>query len=79
MIGPYFFAELTVPSHNCLDMLELFDNVIFQQGGAPAHYANIIMEFLDISTALDWKGRMEVVAPTISGPDTLRFLFLGYM
>jgi hypothetical protein len=22
---------------------------------------------------------MEVVAPTISGPDTLRFLFLGYM
>jgi hypothetical protein len=35
-------------------MLELFavpqidyDNVIFQQDGAPAHYANIVMEFLD--------------------------------
>jgi hypothetical protein len=44
VIGPYFFAESAVTSHNYLDMLELFalpqtddDNEIFQQDGAPAH------------------------------------------
>jgi predicted ATP-dependent Lon-type protease len=54
VICPYFFEERTVTSHNYLSMLELFsvpqiddDNVIFQQDGAPAHYANIGLEFLD--------------------------------
>jgi hypothetical protein len=54
VIGPYFFAERTVTSYNYLDMLKLLagpkiddDSVIFQQDGAPAHYANIVMEFLD--------------------------------
>jgi hypothetical protein len=54
VIGPYFFAERTVTSHNYLDMLELFavpqiddDNVVFQQDGAPAHYANIVTESLE--------------------------------
>jgi hypothetical protein len=31
----------------------------------------------DISTAVDWEGRMEAMAPTLSGPDTPGFLFLG--
>jgi hypothetical protein len=54
VIGPCFFAELTVTSHNYLNMFELFavtqiddDNMIFQQDGAPEHYANIIKELLD--------------------------------
>jgi hypothetical protein len=31
----------------------------------------------DISTVLDWEGRMEAMAPTLSGPDTPGFLFPG--
>jgi transposase len=53
VIGPCFSAERTVTSHNYLDMLELFavplsddDNVIIQHDGSPAHYANIVTEFL---------------------------------
>jgi hypothetical protein len=64
VIGPYFFAEGTVTSHNYLDMLELFaipqiddDNVIFQLDGAPAQYGNIIMEFLDEIFPQRWIGR----------------------
>jgi hypothetical protein len=26
---------------------------------------------------MDWEGRMEAMAPTLSGPDTPGFLFLG--
>jgi hypothetical protein len=50
-------------------------SVIFQQDGASAHYANIFTEFLDIFTALYWEGRVEAMAPTLSGPDILGFLF----
>jgi hypothetical protein len=64
VIGPYFFAERNVTSHNYLDMLELFavpqiddDNVIFQQDGAPGHYANIVMEFLDEIFPRRWIGK----------------------
>jgi hypothetical protein len=45
-------------------MLELFavsqiddDNVIFQQHGAPAHYANIVMEFHYETFPRRWIGR----------------------
>jgi hypothetical protein len=44
-------------------MLELFavpqidyDNGTFQQDGAPAHYANIVTEFLDETFPLRWIG-----------------------
>jgi hypothetical protein len=64
VIGPYFFAERTVPSHNYQDMLELFavpqtddDNVIFQEDVAPAHCANIVTEFLDEIFLGRWIGR----------------------
>jgi hypothetical protein len=64
VIGPYFFAERTVTSHNYLDMLELFalpqtddDHVMFQQDGAPAHYANIVTEFLNETFPRRWIGR----------------------
>jgi hypothetical protein len=64
VVGSSFFAERTVTSHNYFDMLELFavpqidnDNVIFQQDGAPTHYANIFTEFLDEIFPLRWIGR----------------------
>jgi hypothetical protein len=56
VIGPFFLAERTVTSTTYLDMLELFavpqiggNNVIFQQDGAPPHFANIVREFLDVN------------------------------
>jgi hypothetical protein len=56
VIGPYFFAERTVTTHNYLDMLEVFavpliddDNVI-----SPAHYAKIVTEFLDETFPRRW-------------------------
>jgi hypothetical protein len=61
VIGPYFFAESTVTSHNYLDMLEMFavwqtddDNVIFQQIGARAHYVNTVTEFFDETFLRRW-------------------------
>jgi hypothetical protein len=63
VIGPYFFAERTVTSHNYLDMLQLLavpkidDNVIFNQDGAPPHYSNTVTEFLDEIFPRHWIGR----------------------
>jgi hypothetical protein len=64
-------------------MLELFavpqidDNVIFQQAGAPAHYASIVTEFLDETFPRRCIGRCgwKHWPP----PDTPGFLFLGYV
>jgi len=50
IVGPFFFEELTVNQENYLDMLESFfypflekrklpKKIIFQQDGAPAHFA----------------------------------------
>jgi hypothetical protein len=64
VIGPYFFAQRTVTSHNYLDMLELFavpqnddNSVIFQQDGARAHYANIFTKFFEETFPRRWIGR----------------------
>jgi hypothetical protein len=88
VIGPYFFAESTVTSHNYQDMLELFavpqtddDNVIFQQDGAPAHCANIVTEFLDEIFPRRWIGRGGCQQWPPRSPDltTLDFYFWGYV
>lgn len=49
LIRPVFFSERTGITGNYLDMLRLLvlpqindENVIFQQNGAPAHYANLV-------------------------------------
>jgi hypothetical protein len=88
VFGPYFFAERTVTSHNYLDILELFavpriydDNVIFQQDGAPVHYANIVTEFLDETFPLRWigRGRWKQWPPRSSDVTPLDFYFWGYV
>lgn len=64
IVGPFFFAESTVTSIAYLDMLQLFtlpqienEDLIFQQDGAPPHYAQIVREFLDQHFSRRWIGR----------------------
>jgi hypothetical protein len=61
VIGPHFFAEGTVTSHNYLDMSEMLaapriddNNVIFQQDGGPARYVNIVTEFFNETFPRRW-------------------------
>ena len=54
VIGPYFITEKTIKSEPYLDMLENYampqikevSNVIFQEDGAPPHWAHIVRERL---------------------------------
>ena len=66
--GLFFFAENTIRKENYLDMLEQYampiitdggsnDTVIFQQDGAPAHYAIIVKDFLHETLPQRWCGR----------------------
>jgi hypothetical protein len=68
-------------------MLELFavpqtdDNMIFQQDGAPAHYANIVMEFFDGTFPRRCIGRGGWKQWPPRSPDLtpLDFYFWGYV
>lgn len=66
VVGPVIFNR-TVDSHAYLDMLRNMvpqikdqhgnDDIYFQQDGAPAHYANIVREFLNQYFPNKWIGR----------------------
>ncbi|GBN54596.1 hypothetical protein AVEN_21553-1 [Araneus ventricosus] len=55
VIGPFFFAELTVTKEVYMDMLQLFaipqiphiPNIFWQQDGAPSHWGKIVRSYLD--------------------------------
>ena len=67
--GPYFFPEDTVTSQDILDMLELFiipdlrasnllnDNTWFLMDGAPVHFSNNVLEYIDDTFPGRWIGR----------------------
>ena len=66
--GPFFFAEDTVTGAVYLDMLENFlekmllsdgilNTVVFQQDGAPCHYALIVCDYLNSRFPNRWIGR----------------------
>ena len=66
IIGPFFFAESTIKKENYLDMLENFampqilevnEAVLFQQDGAPPHYAKTTRAYLDEVLPNRWIGR----------------------
>ena len=63
IIGPYICAEKTVTANTYPDMLQLqllsqlSDGTIYQQAGAPPHYANIVWTFLDEQFPIRWIGR----------------------
>lgn len=66
--GPFFFQEATITGTVYLDMLQQFlepkllqdgilDTVIFQQDGAPCHYAKIVQDYLNVHFHNRWIGR----------------------
>jgi hypothetical protein len=66
VIGPFFFHEPTVTSDTYLDMLqhfvypqleELQPRIIFQQDGAPPHWAKIVRNSLKDKFENRWIGR----------------------
>lgn len=63
VIGPFFFQERTVTGDTYLDMLrnyavpQLPPETVFQQDGAPPHYANHVRSFLDGMFPDRWIGR----------------------
>ena len=67
IIGPFFFTEPTVDRFNYLDMMEFYatpqilgdgnETAIFQQDGAPPHYANITRDYLNETFPQRWVGR----------------------
>ena len=67
IIGPFFFSEATINRFNYYDMMENYvtpqiigegnEAAMFQQDGAPPHYALIVREYLDQTYPQRWIGR----------------------
>lgn len=68
LIGPFFFDDDTVNGKNDLEMLQSFfilevkrlrkvRSIIFQQDGAPTHFASSVREFLHQNSPNRWIGR----------------------
>ena len=89
VIGPFFFAEQTVTQYSYLEMLENFvypqlahvQNVIFQQDGAPPHWALSVRRSLDENFPNRWIGRGGSIPWPARSPDVtpLDFFFWGYV
>ena len=88
VIGPFFFAEPTVTARTYLDMLELYvvpqhpAGTIYQQDGAPPHYALEVRKFLNYNFPGQWIGRgSETIAWPPRSPDltTLDFFLWGFV
>ena len=81
IIGPYFTAGKTVTTNTYLTMLQLYAvpqlpvGTIYQQEGAPPHYANIVLTFLDGQFSARWIGREPLYvtwparSPDLTPPD----------
>ncbi len=91
LIGPYFF-DGTLTGDSYLEMLQNFfwplicdlpeiNDLIFQQDGAPPHYAINVREFLDESFPQRWIGRRGPVEWPTRSPDLtpLDFWLWGYL
>ena len=88
VIGPFFFAEPTVTARTYLDMLELYvvpqlpAGTIYQQDGAPPHYALEVRKFLNDNFPGQWIGRgSETIAWPPRSPDLtpLDFFLWGFV
>lgn len=90
VFGPFFFVEQTVTAVTYLDMLQLYllpqledhqPNVMFQQDGAPPHWALIVREFLDTHFPGRWVGRGGPIQWPPRSPDLtpLDFFLWGYV
>lgn len=89
VIGPFFFSEKTVRSGPYLDMLQNFflpqvqgqRNIIFQQDGAPPHWALAVRDWLDRKFPGRWIGRGGPIPWPPRSPDLtpLDFFLWGYI
>lgn len=90
IIGPYFFSEPTVNGENYKRMLRYFalpkvldlpGSPIFQQDGAPPHYAIIVRRYLDTKLPQRWIGRGGPISWPARSPDLtpLDFFLWGYV
>lgn len=90
--GPFFFAEATVTGVTYLDMLQQFlqpqleedgitDTVVYQQDGAPPHFALIVRSYLDEMFPGRWIGRgsPRLWAPRSPDLTPLDFFAWGYI
>ena len=87
--GPFFFAENTVTGVIYLDMLQQFlepqliqdgilDTVVFQQDGAPCHYAKICREYLNTTFCDRWIGRDGPMPWAARSPDLTPLDFFAW-
>jgi len=93
IIGPYFFSGTVnaLSYKECLEetlipylenvSLRVLRNIMFQQDGAPAHYATTIREFLNEQFPGNWIGRRGPVEWPPRSPDLtpLDFFLWGYL
>lgn len=97
IIGPFFFRDAkgncaNVTGVNYLQMLQEYaipqlrargnlDNVFFQQDGAPAHYAIIVRDFLNVTFPDRWVGRRGPLEWAPRSPDLTPcdFFLWGYI
>ena len=91
--GPYFFDEKTVNGASYLNMLQTFFvpqlqrvrgrvyQAIFQQDGAPPHYASAVRKYLDQTFSNRWIGRTGPLAwpPYSSDLNPLDFYLWGHI
>ena len=89
IVGPYFFSDPTVTGANYLEMLENYaypiikniPGLIFQQDGAPPHWALNVRASLDNAFPGSWIGRGGPTAWPARSPDVtpLDFFLWGYV
>ena len=88
--GPFMFAKKTVTGNVYLDMLEQFlepqlisdgiiNTVVFQQDGAPPHFAITVRDYLNQAFPGRWLGRAAPMMWPPRSPDlnTFRQFCLG--
>ena len=84
--GPFFSAQATVRGPVYLDTLEQFlepqlltdgilGTVVFQQDGAPCHYAVIVRDYLDRRFLVRWNGRGRTQPWAARSPDLTPLVF----
>ena len=78
IIGPYFFENETVNQYSYKRMLRYFffpkvrdypDDIMFQQDGAPPHFANSVRQYLDTKLPNRWIGRGGPIPWPARSPD----------
>lgn len=87
VIGPFFFVENTINGNVYLDMLQNYaipqipQGYVFQQDGAPPHYALHVTDHLNECFPQRWIGRGGPTAWPPRSPDLtpLDFFFWGYI